>query len=674
MPIEKILKYVINFGLCLILIIPFIVVDSMFFPYITGKVFTFRIIVEIIFGLWLILIIKDKEFRPRWSCLFGAVGVFVLILLLSAINAVSPYKAFWSNYERMEGWIIFIHLMMYFVVLGSMLNTKKLWLWFFRLNLFIASILAIQSVVEGAKEEIVRIAGPLGNPIYISVYFLFIFFISLILLYKDVLVQNLLLWKNFKNIFLNILFYVYLFISGFSLYIIYRTSRGALLGVIVGILFGAILITILGKELKVIRQLALGGIILVVCLSVTFLIIKDTDFVGNNPTLSRLAEISWSNTRGNARQMIWPIAIQGFKEKPILGWGLEGFNYVFNKYYNPALYGQESWFDRAHNTPLDFLIAGGILGFFSYMSLFICALYLLWFRKKDEDIVEKAILTGLLIGYLFQALFVFDNLISYIMFFLVLAYIHSRSVETEVINESLIKKKNSTKQNYFQEFIKDEEYQNYIIIPTIVILIGLSVWWVNLPAIQANKTLIKAIGYTRNRELTKGVESFKSALAYGSMGNSEIREQLIQYTPSILRIQDLDDNLRKEFATLVITEANNQINNVPYDARYYFLMGALLNIIAPDQALSYINKSIELSPQKQAMRFQLIKNLSQSGKTYEAMLEARSTYELDTNYEQARLLYLETIKNEIINNPAFKFEGEDIIRELNNTLSSSESS
>ena len=63
------------------------------------------------------------------------------------------------------------------------------------------------------------------------------------------------------------------------------------------------------------------------------------------------------------------MAIKGFIEKPILGWGQEGFNFVFNKYYDPRMYTQEPWFDRAHNTYLDWLIVGGALGLLSYLAI-----------------------------------------------------------------------------------------------------------------------------------------------------------------------------------------------------------------------------------------------------------------------------------------------------------------
>ena len=255
---KEILKYIIWVGIYLTLIIPFIVSGDLFFPYITGKAFTFRIIVEIIFGLWLILILKDKEFRPKWSWVLGASLIFISVLFIADVNAVAPAKAFWSNYERMEGFVTFVHLLAYFLVLGSMLNKEKLWLWFLRANLVTGVVMAVTSIAEGIKDNIIRIAGPLGNPIYISVYFLFIFFFTLILLYKDVLAKNLTDRAVFKKVFANVLFYIYLLSSFLSLFVIYRTSRGALLGVIGGILIGAILISIFEKQRKVIKQILLN--------------------------------------------------------------------------------------------------------------------------------------------------------------------------------------------------------------------------------------------------------------------------------------------------------------------------------------------------------------------------------------------------------------------------------
>ena len=90
-----------------------ICVGNSFFPYITARNFYFRIIIEIVFALWIILILRDKNYLPKKSWVLWAVTALIGILILSTLNSANPYKSFWSNYERMEGLIGFFHLFAY---------------------------------------------------------------------------------------------------------------------------------------------------------------------------------------------------------------------------------------------------------------------------------------------------------------------------------------------------------------------------------------------------------------------------------------------------------------------------------------------------------------------------------------------------------------------------------
>jgi hypothetical protein len=122
------LRWVVRGGVFAIpIIIPFIVSASMFFPYITGKNFTFRIIVEIIFSAWLILAFLDAHYRPRFSWMLSALVLFVAVVGLADLAGANPFKSFWSNFERMEGYVAILHLFAYFLVAGTVLNTDKLW-------------------------------------------------------------------------------------------------------------------------------------------------------------------------------------------------------------------------------------------------------------------------------------------------------------------------------------------------------------------------------------------------------------------------------------------------------------------------------------------------------------------------------------------------------------------
>ena len=80
---KQILKTGVIFGLFLIPFIPFLVSSSLFFPFITTKAFTFRIIVEVIFALWLLLSLLDSSYRPKKSLVLYAVFGLLFIIGLA---------------------------------------------------------------------------------------------------------------------------------------------------------------------------------------------------------------------------------------------------------------------------------------------------------------------------------------------------------------------------------------------------------------------------------------------------------------------------------------------------------------------------------------------------------------------------------------------------------------
>src|SRR3990167_2849182 len=125
MRIESILKYFIFGGLFLILFLPLYVSDSMFFPFITGKNFAFRIIVELITGAWIILALRVPAYRPKKSLILYALGALVAIMAVADVLSENPFKSFWSNYERMEGFVALAHFFAYFIVASSVLRIPR---------------------------------------------------------------------------------------------------------------------------------------------------------------------------------------------------------------------------------------------------------------------------------------------------------------------------------------------------------------------------------------------------------------------------------------------------------------------------------------------------------------------------------------------------------------------
>jgi hypothetical protein len=317
------------------------------------------------------------------------------------------------------------------------------------------------------------------------------------------------------------------------------------------------------------KKTAIGTIVIIIALVAGFIAVRDTQFVKNNVTLQRLAQISWSNVtgQGQARQYVWPMALKGAEEKPILGWGQDGFNFVFNKYYDARMYGQEQWFDRAHDTPLDVLIAGGILGLLAYFLIFIFAIVVLWKKRAELGVTDAALILGLLAGYFAQNLFVFDNLVSYFYFYTVLAYLYSKDAETKDVEV-----KNNNSKNISVK-TPNTDIANYVILPILILILGGAVYYVNYKPIQANKNLIQALcAFTDEKTgaltscfqegFSKNLEYFKTALSYDTFGNTEIREQLLSKTPQIVQLSNASGEVKQSFVDLAFSEAQNKLQKL----------------------------------------------------------------------------------------------------------------
>ncbi|HEY9584291.1 MAG TPA: O-antigen ligase family protein, partial [Candidatus Paceibacterota bacterium] len=631
MTLNKILRWIVAIGVFAIpAVIPFIVTGSMFFPFITGKAFAFRIIVEIIFGAWLLLALCDKNYRPKFSWILGALGVFLFVILLADIFAENPLKAFWSNFERMEGFVSLFHMALYFLVAGATLINEKFWNWtnFFRLNILTSIVMSSYGFLQLAgkitiNQGGVRLDGTFGNATYLAGYMLMMIFLALFLFSKE----NNKWWKGIYSVTII-----------FNLIILYSTAtRGALLGLIGGLILTAVIIAIFEKQNKTLRKISIGVAVAVIALSGIFFAIRNTDFVQSRPSLARLTSISASNSDAQARFMVWNMAWQGFKERPILGWGQEGFNFVFNKYYNPDMYGREQWFDRTHSILFDWLVAGGILGFLGYYSILVMAFLYIWGFKKIPDskfnfsVTEKALLTGLLAAYWFQNVFVFDNVVSYILFFSFLAYLHSdRSINIKKI-ESLPEPK------------KSEVIQFYA--PITIIVLVVIIWFVNVKNISAAKDLLKALS-PQPKGITENINYFKSAINRNSFGVQEIREQLVQAATNIISSKNpaITEDMKSQFLALSINEIKKQITAVPNDARNHIFLASLYSSIgSTSEAISSFESALKLSPAKQIIKISLASSYLQANEKQKALEVMKSAYESAPEVSETALIYAVTM-------------------------------
>jgi tetratricopeptide (TPR) repeat protein len=364
-----------------------------------------------------------------------------------------------------------------------------------------------------------------------------------------------------------------------------------------------------------------------------------------NPNLARISNISFGEA--TTRLTIWSLAIEGVKQRPILGWGQENFNYVFNQNYKAALYGQEPWFDRVHNLVFDWLIAGGILGFLAYVLIVLTTLFYatvrpLYVKYADTfTVTERGLILGVLAGYIAHNLVVFDNLISYTLFIAVIAFVHARiaeripSIADADVEESII---------------------TNIAAPTALVLGLGALYMVNIPGIQAASDLIKGF---QAQSPEAQYTAFDNALSRGSFGMQEIREQFTRITQQVVQDPNLPARVRQAYASLPTSEQDKkiaelrdkflkraddelikQVESTPEDVRILVFRSSFLRVAGKSkEAIEVLQKAVELSPQKQQTYFELGLALIQAGRIPEAVERLKYAYELEPKNDQARMFY-----------------------------------
>ncbi len=173
-----------------------IVMNSIFFPFIGGKDFFFRFVMELALScmvLWWAFEAKKGDAKKRIVALFKkplviAVTVFAAVFELACIFAYDFHAAFWSNYERGEGGFQMLHYYLFFLLLVLIFTDEKDWKNMFRFSLISAGVMILYGIAgnysvagfigpytgatppTGWWHQLIegRFQGSLGNPAYVD--------------------------------------------------------------------------------------------------------------------------------------------------------------------------------------------------------------------------------------------------------------------------------------------------------------------------------------------------------------------------------------------------------------------------------------------------------------------------------------------------------------------------
>lgn len=576
-PFRKILLSVIYAGVGLILLSPILVDNRFFFPFITTKVFLFRIAVEIILAAFLFLNFVSEEYRPRWNWLLVFLAGFIGVAALASVLGGNFYLSFWGDIERGEGVNLWLHLLAFFVILTSTVKTRSAWAGLLDFSLGASLLLGLFGLGQALKIESLlatsgdRVDSTLGNPAFFAAYLLFHIAIALFLM----------TFRKSKAVLL-----YYLAVILFYIFLVFATqTRGAVLGLLVGIVGGALLLVFVNRNNPRLRLASAGLILLVVAGAGSLWIFRQSALVQNS-FLRRIVTISIENRTAQTRFATWGAAFVGWKEKPILGWGLENFDVVFNKNFPPIIYadeGSQVWFDRAHNVILDRGVSTGAVGLGLFLAFLLYpAYYLLRYRLRDPETRNTAVIgVGLTAAYFIQDLFIFETVVIYMMLFFLWAFLSSEYLPQ-------------------YEFGKIAVGKRTVLALAIVYALALGPlsWKINFGPLAANIAAAEALRADPAKDdFFAVIDKFERAFEKQTYGTQEYRLQFIEWVDQQLANVGQVVPEVKPVLAYVDEQAEAQIAEAPENAKNWLLVMRHYNYTfaaVPETRLERLHKALEL--------------------------------------------------------------------------------
>ena len=413
MKLEKYFLSIIKIGIYLILLTPLVLAPVGLTLSAFPKAVFFRSLVEIIFIFYLLLLVLNRKYLPKFSPITWAVLAFVSVLLLTSITGVNPFRSFFGDAERAGGVILYIHFLIFFLIISGIGLSKKDWFNIFKTAVGVSGLVSFAAVLQklgvwnfyGVSLPN-RVSGTLSNPDFFGPYAVLSIFLTVFVLLIEKKKDLRITWFGILGLHL--------------LGLVLSRTRGAWVAFGMALTF-SFFIWFFKYSVSHVWRKRIIFLALFLSLLLFFLVVNK-ESIDNSLLKRALSVFDFSfGSRGD----VWEIAFQAWKEKPVLGWGPESFSYLFSKYFK-ADYLSEipegMYFDYAHNKVFNLMAATGLMGLFSWLFVLGTAFYFLvkkTFIRKEFSLI----FSGFLVAYFFQSLSVFDTISIYLLLFLALAFI-----------------------------------------------------------------------------------------------------------------------------------------------------------------------------------------------------------------------------------------------------------
>ena len=429
-------------------------------------------------GLAVWLLGQKSNFSIPKSPIFLGLILYLIFLFVSAFWGLSFSNSFWSLITRTTGLWYFLNLGFLMVMLWPILSDRKKQDKVILLTIISTALYSVLSFLGPEGVNLIFKSYPFdgftfGNSSFAGMYLFGVFILALYYLLKSSTKKW---WMYLLPILVVIspnILNSHIFLGDFSSGFLGEARASSYVVLLsLPILFGLWLVS----KIKNNNQKTILSYLLFVC-GIIAMLVSAYSLLSPDGLLRQF----YLSQATAVRPIIWQMSEVAIKQRPVLGWGSDNFERVFEKKYDNRIledrYGNEAWFDRAHNIFVDQAISSGFLGLILYFIVYSVIILSLIFSALKSVEREDKILAVLLIVYfslhLLELQTAFDTSISYIILGLLTvlaALLFHRTISVEDKNSFTVKVNLGVK---------------YLLAIGLLIYFSVTIFWGLVPLIQA---------------------------------------------------------------------------------------------------------------------------------------------------------------------------------------------
>ena len=461
-------------GICVALILatpliisasPLITLINTRFPFTVGRAIFARSIIEIIFTLWLILIVCYPQHRPSRSWVIISLSIGLSVSIITGLTGINFTRSLWSTFERMNGVFDQAHWLAFILVIGTVYRSLPDWKILFTLNLGVAGFISLIGIIQyynwivdpfllerlTFNDSTNYSESNWGSASFLAAYATINSVLGLGLILQSIhsgqknpappndnpkmldQTESKLKGLHFFQIF-------WLLTTFLCLWALWLTaSRGPFLSLGLGIVILSVGYSFwqTGRIKTVIVYVFLFLSLVLITLSIVVRVVDD-DLESSMPMIWRMLgpEEDSSNDR---RITALKAAIGAYKEKPVFGWGPENYLVPWGKHSVIVTSDKVKPFDAGHSSLTERLVTQGTLGLLS--SILICSTIIIVLvrsirRRPVHHRPFVIVITAALIASFAQKMFILDTISVTLQLSLLIAFVVSAEGQLRIDTES----------------------------------------------------------------------------------------------------------------------------------------------------------------------------------------------------------------------------------------------